>query len=159
MEKIASFKVDHTKFGVGMYISRIDCGDIVTYDVRMVKPNGGVYISNPSLHTIEHIFATYARNSEFADKIIYVGPMGCRTGFYLITKELEHENAIKLVRDAYKYISEFEGEIPGYSPIECGNYLEHDLESAKRDVLPLLEKLQNYTVEMLDYSYNELIEK
>ncbi|MBO5104117.1 MAG: S-ribosylhomocysteine lyase [Ruminococcus sp.] len=153
MEKIASFQVDHTKFGVGMYISRID-DDVVTYDIRMVKPNGGVYISNPSLHTIEHIFATYARSSAFGKNIIYVGPMGCRTGFYLLTRGMSHSDAINLVRDAYKYISEFEGEIPGYSPIECGNYLEHDLESAKKDVLPLLEKLRDYTPEMLDYSWH-----
>lgn len=153
MEKIASFQVDHTKFGVGMYISRID-GDIVTYDVRMVKPNGGVYISNPSLHTIEHLFATYARNSKFGDKIIYVGPMGCRTGFYLLTRELPHEDAIALVRDAYSFIAGFDGVIPGLSEIECGNYLEHDLDSAKKDVLPLLEKLENYSVEMLNYDYH-----
>lgn len=153
MNKIASFQVDHTKFGVGMYISRID-GDIVTYDVRMVKPNGGVYISNPSLHTIEHLFATFARNSQFSENIIYVGPMGCRTGFYLLTRDLPHENAIALVKDAYKFISEFHDEIPGCSEAECGNYKEHDLESARRDVLPLLEKLDNYTVEMLNYSYH-----
>ena len=154
MEKIASFQVDHTKFGVGMYISRID-GDAVTYDVRMVKPNGGVYVSNPSLHTIEHLFATYARNSEFSDKIIYVGPMGCRTGFYLITRDtMSSEDAIKLVRDSYRFISEYHDEIPGCTAVECGNYLEHDLESARKDVLPLLEKLENYTVEMLDYSWH-----
>lgn len=153
MEKIASFKVDHTKFGVGMYISRID-DDIITYDVRMVRPNGGTYISNPSLHTIEHIFATYARNSEFGKNIIYVGPMGCRTGFYLITRGMSHENAIKLVRDSYNYIANYEGEIMGCSAVECGNYLEHDLQSAKKDVLPLLRKLNNYTVEMLDYSWH-----
>lgn len=153
MKKIASFQVDHTKFGVGMYISRVD-GDIVTYDVRMVRPNGGVYISNPSLHTIEHLFATYARNSQFGDKIIYVGPMGCRTGFYLLTRDMAHEDAIKLVRDCYRFISEFSGEIPGNSAVECGNYLEHDLESARRDVLPLLEKIKNYTVEMLNYDYH-----
>lgn len=153
MEKIASFQVDHTKFGVGMYISRID-GDIVTYDVRMVRPNGGVYVSNPSLHTIEHLFATYARNSEFGDKIIYVGPMGCRTGFYLLTRDMAHEDAIKLVRDCYRFISEYNDEIPGNSAVECGNYLEHDLESARRDVLPLLEKIENYTVEMLNYDYH-----
>lgn len=153
MEKIASFQVDHTKFGVGMYISRID-GDIVTYDVRMVKPNGGVYISNPSLHTIEHLFATYARNSEYSESIIYVGPMGCRTGFYLLTRNLVHKDAIQLVKDAYSFIAGFNEEIPGCSAVECGNYLEHDLESAKKDVLPLLEKLENYTVNMLDYSYH-----
>lgn len=153
MEKIASFQVDHTKFGVGMYISRID-GDIVTYDVRMVKPNGGVYISSPSLHTIEHLFATFARNSKFGDKVIYVGPMGCRTGFYLLTRNLPHEDAITLVKDAYAFIAGYEDEIPGCTAVECGNYKEHDLASARHDVLPLLEKLKNYTVEMLDYSYH-----
>ena len=80
MNKITSFQVDHTKFGIGMYTSRID-DDIVTYDVRMVKPNGGKYLSSPSMHTIEHIFATYARNCEFKDKVLYVGLMGCKTGF------------------------------------------------------------------------------
>lgn len=154
MKRIASFQVDHTKFGVGMYISRID-GDVVTYDVRMVKPNGGTYISNPSLHTIEHLFATYARNSEFSDSIVYVGPMGCRTGFYLLTRnDMSGEQAIALVKAAYKFISGYSEEIPGCTIEECGNYLEHDLESAKKDVLPLLERLENYTAEMLDYSYH-----
>lgn len=153
MEKIASFQVDHTKFGIGMYISRID-GDIITYDVRMVKPNGGVYISNPSLHTIEHLFATYARNSSFGKNIIYVGPMGCRTGFYLLTCDMPHKDAICLVRDAYRFISDYTGEIPGCTEVECGNYLEHDLESARKDVLPILEKLENYSPEMLDYSWH-----
>lgn len=153
MKKIASFQVDHTKFGTGMYISRID-GDITTYDIRMVRPNGGVYISNPSLHTIEHLFATFARNSRFGENIIYVGPMGCRTGFYLLTRNLPDADAITLVREAYRFIADFDDEIPGCSAAECGNYLEHDLASAKKDVLPLLEKLENYTVEMLDYNYH-----
>jgi len=153
MNKIASFQVDHKKFGVGMYISRID-GDITTYDIRMVKPNGGIYISNPSLHTIEHLFATYARNSEFSDSVIYVGPMGCRTGFYLLVRNLSKENSIRLVRDSFRFISDFEGDIPGATEVECGNYLEHDLESAKRDVIPLLEKLEKYSPEMLDYSWH-----
>lgn len=151
MEKIASFQVDHRKFGVGMYISRID-SDIITYDVRMVKPNGGHYISNPSLHTIEHLFATYARSSAIKDSIIYVGPMGCRTGFYLLTRDTaSKEAAIQLVRDAFKFISEFEGDIPGATEPECGNYLEHDLASARKDVLPLLEVLNDYPVERLTY--------
>jgi len=155
MEKIASFQVDHTKFGIGMYISRVD-GDIVTYDVRMVKPNGGVYVSSPSLHTIEHLFATYARNSKCKDSIIYVGPMGCRTGFYLITRDnMTGAEAIELVREAYKYVSEYHDEIPGCTAVECGNYLEHDLESARKDVLPLLKVLENgYTEEMLNYSWH-----
>lgn len=154
MEKIASFQVDHTKFGVGMYISRID-GDIVTYDVRMVKPNGGTYISNPSLHTIEHLFATFARNSRFGKNVIYVGPMGCRTGFYLLTRDdMSGGDAITLVREAFAFIADFNGIIPGLSAVECGNYLEHDLESAKKDVLPLLGVLENYKTEMLDYSFH-----
>ncbi len=153
MKKIASFQVDHTKFGVGMYTSRID-GDITTYDIRMVKPNGGAYLSSPSMHTIEHIFATFARSSELSDKVIYVGPMGCRTGFYLLVRDMKPEDAIKLTRDAMLCIEGFRGEIPGYSEIECGNYLEHDLESAKKDILPIIAKLENYTPEMLDYTWH-----
>ena len=151
MKKIESFQVDHTKFGVGMYVSRID-GDIVTYDIRMVKPNGGVYLSNPSMHTIEHLFATFARNSELSDKVIYVGPMGCRTGFYLLVRNMEKEDAIKLVSDSMQFIIDYDGVIPGYSEIECGNYLEHNLEKAKKDVQPILEKLKGYTTQMLNYS-------
>lgn len=153
MKKIASFQVDHRKIGIGMYISRID-GDIVTYDVRMVKPNGGVYLATPSMHTIEHLFATYARNTDFEENIVYVGPMGCRTGFYLLTRGMSHEDAIKLVLDCFRFISEYEGEIPGRSEIECGNFREHDLEQARKDVCPLLNKLADYTVDMLQYSYH-----
>lgn len=150
MEKIASFQVDHRKFGVGMYLSRVD-GDVYTYDVRMVKPNGGHYISNPSLHTIEHLFATYARSSFIGKDVIYVGPMGCRTGFYLLLRNPDGEKAIELVRQSLEFVKNFEGEIPGYSEIECGNWLEHDLASAKRDVVPLLEVLKDYSARQLAY--------
>lgn len=153
MNKIASFQVDHRKFSVGMYISRID-GDIVTYDIRMVKPNGGVYIANPALHTIEHIFATYARNSDMKDKVIYVGPMGCRTGFYLLLRDSDGSKAIKLVQGAMKYIADFKGQIPGYSEIECGNYKEHDLEGAKKAVAPIIKVMENYSVKMLNYDWH-----
>ncbi|MCQ2458887.1 MAG: S-ribosylhomocysteine lyase [Ruminococcus sp.] len=154
MKRIASFSVDHTKFGVGMYISRID-GDVISYDVRMVKPNGGVYVSNPSLHTIEHLFATYVRNSQYSDDIVYVGPMGCRTGFYFLTRDtLSKADAIKLVRESFIFISQYDEQIPGCTIEECGNYLEHDLESAKKDVLPLIDRLDGYTEEMLDYTYH-----
>lgn len=153
MEKIKSFEVDHTKFGVGMYVSRID-DDIVTYDLRMVKPNGGIYLETPSMHTIEHLMATYVRNTKFAQNIVYAGPMGCRTGFYLLTKGMEHSEVIELVKNALKFISEYNDEIPGVSIEECGNYLEHNLENAKKDVLPLLQKLQNYSVEMLQYNWH-----
>ncbi|MCR5411716.1 MAG: S-ribosylhomocysteine lyase [Patescibacteria group bacterium] len=151
MQKIASFQVDHTKFGVGMYISRID-GDVITYDIRMVKPNGGTYLTPSSLHTIEHLFATYVRNSQYSDKIIYVGPMGCRTGFYFLTRNtLPKEDSIQLIKETFQFIANYQGEIPGATIEECGNYLDHDLETAKQEVLPLLEKLQQYTPEMLNY--------
>ena len=153
MERIASFQVDHRKINVGMYISRID-DDIVTYDVRMVKPNGGVYLETPAMHTIEHLFATYARNAECGKGIVYVGPMGCRTGFYLLTRGISHEDAIKLVRDAYTFISTYDDMIPGCSEEECGNYKEHDLEGARKAVMPLIKVLENYTVELLEYSWH-----
>jgi S-ribosylhomocysteine lyase len=154
MKKIASFTVNHDVLEKGMYISRID-GDVVTYDVRMKKPNGGDYFEMSAAHTLEHLFATYARNSSWGDKVVYVGPMGCRTGFYLLTRDnMTGEQAISLVKSAYAFIAEFDGVIPGLSEIECGNYLEHDLNSAKKDVLPLLERLENYTEEMLNYEYH-----
>lgn len=150
MEKIASFTVDHTKFGPGMYISRVD-GDIVTYDVRMKKPNGGDYLDVAGAHTIEHLFATYARNTEWKDHVIYVGPMGCRTGFYFLAKDLPAEVAIKIVYDAMCFIRDFEGAIPGATEIECGNYREQNLDAAKKDIAVILELLKNYSVEQLKY--------
>ena len=151
MEKIASFTVDHDKLKCGMYISRID-GDITTYDIRMKLPNQGDYLDVSAMHTIEHLFATYARNTEWGSQIIYVGPMGCRTGFYLLTRDVPHEAAIKLVYDAFRFIEGFEGEIPGTaSSKECGNYKEHDLEKAKKEVAPIAEILKDYPVEYLSY--------
>ena len=130
MERIASFTVDHTKLQKGMYTSRID-GDVVTYDIRMKRPNQGDYLSYGALHTFEHLFATYARNSAYRDGVIYVGPMGCRTGFYLLVRGLSQQQAIDLVRESFAFIAKFEGEIPGSREEECGNYLEHDLPGAR----------------------------
>ncbi len=150
MEKITSFTINHDTLEVGMYISRID-DDIVTYDLRLVKPNNGYFLSTGSLHTIEHLFATYARNTKFSKNIVYVGPMGCRTGCYLLTRNMSHEDAISLVQDSFDFISKFEGEIPGTKKEECGNYLDHDLDKAKEDIKPFLKALQNYKVENLKY--------
>ena len=150
MKRIASFEVDHDKIGVGMYISRID-NDIVTYDVRMVVPNGGKYLSGASMHTIEHLFATFARN-RYQDNVVYVGPMGCRTGFYLLQRGLSNTQSIELVRDAFKYVKDFEREIPGSTRKECGNYLYHDLAQAKIDVCEILELLEDYSEEKLSYN-------
>ncbi len=142
MKQIESFAVDHTRLPVGLYLSRTDRGgEIKTYDLRMKKPNGGDYLSVPSLHTIEHLFATYARNSAFADRVIYVGPMGCCTGFYLVVDNLPEPDVITLVTDSMRFIAAYEGDIPGATERECGNYRAHDLAAAKRDVLPLLAAL------------------
>lgn len=151
MKKIASFTVNHDKLKKGIYISRID-GDVITYDVRCKIPNGGDYLECPAMHTFEHLFATYARNSEFEKSVIYVGPMGCRTGFYLLLRDdVSYENAIKLTYEAFKFTAEFEGTIPGSSKIECGNYLEHDLEGAKAVARDMMTVLENYTPEMMVY--------
>ena len=153
MKTIASFTVDHDKLEKGMYVSRVD-GDVVTYDIRMVKPNGGVYLPNPAIHTFEHLFATYVRNSAFSDQIIYVGPMGCRTGFYFLTRDsMSGEQAIALVRECFAFIAAFEGKIPGSERKECGNYLEHDLPGAKAVAADMCQVLEHWTEPMLQYDY------
>ena len=151
MEKIQSFQVDHDTIGIGMYISRID-GDICTYDIRMCIPNSGKYLDYKAIHTIEHLFATYARNTKFSKNIVYVGPMGCRTGFYFLTRGLSHKNALQIVQDAFSFILNFNGDIPGCSRKECGNYLAHDLTEAKQSIQPILSVLQNWTEEKLQYN-------
>ena len=138
MDRIASFSVNHDLLEKGMYISRVD-GDVVTYDIRMKKPNGGDYLGYAELHTFEHLFATYARNSAYKDSVVYVGPMGCRTGFYLLLRDtVSRRDAIDLVRQSFSFISEFEGEIPGAKRQECGNWLEHDLAGARRTAADML---------------------
>lgn len=155
MEKIASFCVDHDTLKKGMYISRID-RDIVTYDIRMVVPNCGTYLENAAIHTFEHLFATYVRNSAYTDQIVYVGPMGCRTGFYFLTRDLPHQAALDLFRETLEFIIGFEGEIPGASQSrECGNYLEHDLAGAKAIAADMREVLKGWTVPMMDYEYHQ----
>lgn len=151
MKRIKSFSINHNVLVPGIYTSRVD-GDAVTYDVRMKKPNAGDYLANGALHTIEHLFATYARNSEYSDSVIYVGPMGCRTGFYLVVRDsVSPEQAIDLVKRSMKYIADFEGEIPGAKPEECGNYREHDLPGAKREAAAMYEVVKNWTPAQLVY--------
>lgn len=151
MKTIASFTVNHDKIGKGMYVSRID-GDVITYDIRMKIPNRGDYISSPAAHTIEHLFATYARNSSISDDIVYVGPMGCRTGFYLLTRDtVAKEEAIKLTYDAMCFTAGFSGEIPGSKRRECGNYLEHDIEGAKLIAKDMVNVLSGWSTDKLKY--------
>lgn len=154
MKKIASFCVNHDKLDRGMYISRTD-GDVVTYDIRMKRPNGGDYLENGAMHTFEHLFATFARNSGVSDEVVYVGPMGCRTGFYLLLRDsVGSEQAIALVKAAFAFIAEFEGEIPGSTRPECGNYLEHNLEGARLAAADMLSVLDGWTADMLTYEYH-----
>lgn len=154
MKKIASFTVDHDRLKPGMYTSRVD-GDVVTYDVRIKVPNGGDYVPTPAAHTIEHLFATYARNSGWADQVVYVGPMGCRTGFYLLVRDtVTPADAIRLVQDSFAFIAAYEGEIPGNKRHECGNYLEHDLDGARTVAAELCAWLVGWTPEMLAYDYH-----
>ena len=151
MQTIQSFTVNHDKLKPGMYLSRID-GDCVTYDIRMVTPNAGVYLENDGLHTFEHLFATYVRNTPFSDRIIYVGPMGCRTGFYFITRDsVSKEDAIRLVQETCAFILSFEGEIPGSKRWECGNYLDHSLPKAKAYAENLETTLAGWTPEQMRY--------
>lgn len=151
MKTIASFNVNHDLLKKGMYTSRID-GDAVTYDIRMKIPNGGDYLGDNEMHTFEHIFATYVRNTKYSDNIIYVGPMGCRTGFYFIVRDsITPSEAIQLVKECFAYIADFTGDIPGAARIQCGNYLAQDLDGAKRIAADMCKVLENWTPEKLKY--------
>ena len=152
MKKIASFTINHDILTPGMYISRVD-GDVVTYDLRMKKPNGGDYLTNGAMHTFEHLFATYARNSSYGTSVLYVGPMGCRTGFYLLLREdVSRKQALDLVKESFRFIAGFEGEIPGAKPRECGNYKEHDLPGAKSVAKDMLDVLKDWNEEKMQYA-------
>lgn len=151
MKKIASFTVNHDTLMPGVYVSRID-GDITTYDMRFIKPNTPPFLPNPVMHTIEHLFATYARNSRYADNVIYFGPMGCRTGFYFLVREMSEQGALDLIKETVKKCAEHTGDIPGNTAAECGNYKEHDLEGAKKALNEYYDKLKNYTVDNLKYN-------
>ena len=153
MKQITSFTINHDFLKQGMYISRVD-GDVVTYDVRMKLPNNpdGVYLEDNALHTLEHLFATYVRNTDFSDRIVYVGPMGCRTGFYFLTRDtVSGADAIRLVQETMQFVLDFSGEIPGGSRQECGNYLAHDLDGAKAVAREFLPILAHWTTQQLTY--------
>ena len=157
MKKIPSFQIDHTILEKGIYISRID-DDITTYDIRMRAPNREPVMTNASMHTIEHLFATYVRNTEFGDNIIYFGPMGCRTGFYLVLfGAYEPADVADLVLRLFEFARDFEGEIPGAKPEECGNYHDSDLAQAKwwarryvADTLSVLDDAHTHYPALLD---------
>lgn len=158
MKKIASFTIDHTRLEPGIYVSRRDVtpsGDVVTtFDVRLTRPNREAALDPKALHAMEHLAATFLRNHPvWAPKVVYWGPMGCATGNYLLMQgELESADIVDLMKETMAFIAGFEGDIPGASPRDCGNYTFMDLEAARRAAARFLhETLENITPVSLHY--------
>ena len=157
MERIKSFTIDHNKLQRGIYVSRIDrigVESITTFDIRMKSPNKEPALDVPALHTIEHLGATFLRNHPTkAEEIIYFGPMGCRTGCYLIVKgDISSREILPLVQEMFQFIAEYHGDIPGASAVECGNYLNQDLPMAHWEAKKFLQEvITNITEENLVY--------
>ena len=157
MKKITSFTIDHIKLVPGLYVSRKDTVEgypVTTFDIRMTKPNEEPTINTAEMHTIEHLGATFLRNHvEYGEKTLYFGPMGCRTGFYLLLAgNYESKDIVPLMREMFTFIAEFEGKVPGASPKDCGNYLDMNLPMAKYCARKYLkEVLENITDKQLIY--------
>ena len=141
MDKIPSFQKNHDTLAVGLH-AQADANGITTFDLRLKKPNAGDYISPKALHTIEHLIATVLRNSAAKDNIVYFGPMGCRTGFYLLTLRMDYAQVLALLKDSIPVALSLD-EVPGSRREECGNYLEHDLAGAKKELAAYLAVLEN----------------
>ena len=138
MERIKSFEINHNLLEPGFYISRHDA-DVITYDLRTRKPNAGDYMSNSAMHSVEHMFATIVRNSKIADKVVYFGPMGCQTGFYLLVRDEEPKAVFDITKDVLEQILAHEGEVFGASAIECGHYENLSIDEAKTECKRYLE--------------------
>lgn len=130
MEKIESFKIDHLNHPAGIYLSRRD-GDVYTYDVRICKPYADALLDNAEMHSLEHLLATVLRNGEHGGEVIYVGPMGCQTGFYVLYRGLQPSQAERDIVSAFRFIADYDGEMPGNSRVECGNCLNLSVSAAK----------------------------
>lgn len=152
VRKIESFKADHDKIEPGIYISRTD-GDLITYDMRTRKPNCGNYMDNITMHTVEHMFATYVRSSEIGDSVIYFGPMGCQTGFYLIVKDTQPQKVLSVVKSVLQQIIDHEGPVFGAERKECGNYRNLALEPCVEECRRYLDVLNSKAE--VDFKYAE----
>ena len=152
MERIASFTVDHTRLLPGLYLSRRD-GDIVTLDLRFKRPNTGDLLSNSEMHSTEHLIATLLRNSYQKEAVIYFGPMGCQTGFYFLfdSRLLSLEGAVELVKTVFAQAADYQGEMPGKSAMECGNYVNLDVDTGKAVCRFYADLIRDWTVEKLSY--------
>lgn len=155
VKRITSFSVDHDYITPGIYISRID-GDITTYDMRTRTPNSGEYMDNVTMHSVEHMLATFLRNSSIGDSVIYFGPMGCRTGFYLLVRNVEKMRVLGEVKTALKKTVLHDGDVFGASRKECGNYKELDIECARQECREYLEVLEKS--EKVDFEYKRGVE-
>lgn len=142
VRRISSFSVNHDLLDEGIYVSRID-GDVTTYDMRTRKPNMGDYMDNITMHSLEHMFATYVRSSDIGADVIYFGPMGCRTGFYLLVRNADNAEVLAVVKTVLKKIAFEATEMFGDSRIECGNYRELSLDAAKREAKRYLDILNS----------------
>ena len=151
MQKIASFTVDHNLLDPGIYVSRRD-GNITTYDLRTRKPNCGDYMDNLTMHSVEHLFATFVRNSAIKDSVIYFGPMGCQTGFYLLTKDVPDERVLEITMEILEKIVSYDGEMPGNTAVECGNYRNLNVDAARLECARYLDVLKN---RVNDFRYRE----
>ncbi len=150
MEKIQSFSIDHNKLDVGLYISRVD-GDITTYDLRTRKPYIDGLMDNSTMHSVEHMLATYIRNSELKNSIIYFGPMGCQTGFYLLVRDAIHQQVVDTIKSVLLQIINHSGDVFGNTEIECGNYSSLKLENAQKECAAYYQKIKQVTVPELVY--------
>lgn len=152
MERIASFQVDHNKLVPGMYLSRRD-GEVVTFDLRFKKPNTGDLLTNAEMHSVEHIIATLLRNGRAKDAVIYFGPMGCQTGFYFLYdgRKLAEAEAVELLKETFDAGAAFEGDMPGKSPVECGNYINLEISLAREQCAFYSEVIREWTAERLSY--------
>lgn len=156
MEKIASFQVDHIRLQPGVYVSRRDefgGTAVTTFDLRFKAPNREPVMDIPAMHTLEHLGATFLRShKDWAKRVVYFGPMGCRTGFYVILEgNLTSQDALPLLRELFEWVLAFEGEIPGAKPAECGNYSEQNLNMAKWEAQRYLAILKKPGPENLNY--------
>ena len=142
INRIASFSVNHDFIVPGVYISRID-GDITTYDMRTRVPNMGDYMDNLTMHSFEHMFATYVRNSAISERVIYFGPMGCQTGFYLLVRNSDHQETLSVIKDTLEAIISHSGEMFGAVREECGNYKNLSVESAKAEARGYLKAINS----------------
>ena len=152
IKRITSFTVNHNVLKPGFYISRID-GDITTYDLRTRIPNAGDYMDNATMHSVEHMIATYIRNSDISDDVIYFGPMGCQTGFYLVVRNQKPTVVLEYLKDVIKKTLNHEGEVFGASAKECGNYRNLSLDAAKKELTTYLEVIKD--LEEKDFVYKE----